>query len=249
MRFENKNVLVTGGNSGIGLAATRLFVKEGATVIITGRNQETLDQAKKEFGSKVIAIKADVKDLDAIKSVMTTISKEVGKLDVVYANAGIVKPHTLGSTTVELFTDVIQTNLISVYFLIQEALPLLNEKASIVLNSSVVPSLGMAGNAAYSASKAGILGLMTSIAAELSPRGIRVNTVVPGAAKTPIWGEAPVEDKLKYTIPMGRMGEADEIANVVLFLASSESSFMQAATITVDGGATGAPLAALIYRQ
>lgn len=249
MKLSGKNVLVTGGNSGIGYEAVKLFVQDGARVVVTGRNLETLKNVEREFGDRVVAIQADVKDLKATKELMAKIKNEMGNLDVIYANAGIIKPTPLSQTSLEEFNDVIHTNLTSVFFLIGESLPLLNDNAAIVLNGSVVPKLGFAGQAAYVASKAGIIGLMTSMAAELSPRGIRINTIIPGATKTPIWGDNSVEDRIKYSVPMGRMGEAHEIAKAVVFLASPEASYIQATTLTVDGGATGIPAAAPIYHR
>lgn len=254
MRFQGKKVLVTGGNSGIGLEAARKFLAEGARVVITGRDQAKLDQVVKDLGTGVTAYRLDNNDIGAIKVVMTAIGKNIGNLDAIFVNAGIAGNTTLGDTSYEQFNNIIQTNLVSNFFLIQEALPLLNQDASIVLNGSVIPKLGLAGYAAYSASKAGVIGLMTSLSAELSPRGIRINTVIPGATKTPIWkagDEKAINDLDKYmsrSIPLAKMGEVEDIANAVLFLASKDAKYIQAQSITVDGGATSAPLSAPIYR-
>jgi NAD(P)-dependent dehydrogenase (short-subunit alcohol dehydrogenase family) len=258
MKLQGKNAFITGGNSGIGLATAKLFVDEGAEVIITGRNQETLDEAIKLLGPKAHGFRADVTDSAARKEVFKKIGEQFGKLDIVFANAGIPGSTPAGSTAEELFEQVIRTNLTSVFFTVQDALPILNDGASVILNGSVIGTLGQPGYSAYSASKAGVRALARTLAADLSPRGIRVNVVAPGATRTPIWGRSGsrsqeqltgLERQLSSVIALGRMGEAEEIAKAVLFLASDDSSYVQAIELFVDGGMTGTPFGGPAGRQ
>jgi NAD(P)-dependent dehydrogenase (short-subunit alcohol dehydrogenase family) len=256
VRLANKTALITGGNSGIGLATASLFVAEGAKVVITGRNQATLDAAAKDLGPNALAIVADANDIAATEAAIKKGSEKFGKYDIVFANAGIPGNTPIGGTTLAAFEAVIRTNITSVFFTVQSAAPYLNDGASIVLNGSVISVLGNPGYAAYAASKAGVRAMARVMASELSPRGIRVNVVAPGAAKTPIWnGAAPtpeafamLDKRISRTIPLGRLGEAEEVAKTVLFLASDEASNIQGAEIFVDGGATGSPAGAPIYR-
>src|SRR5258708_11998391 len=256
MRLANKTALITGGNSGIGLATARLFVAEGAKVIITGRNQETLRAAAKELGPNALAVVADATDVAATDAAIKQGVEKFGKLDIVFANAGIPGATPVGGTQLAAFEQVIRTNLTAVFFTVQSALPYLNDGASIVLNGSVISVLGSPGYSAYAASKAGVRAMARVMASELSPRRIRVNVVSPGAARTPIWnGAAPtaeafaaLDKRISRTIPLGRLGEAEEVAKTVLFLPSAHASNVQGAEIFVDGGATGSPAGAPIYR-
>jgi NAD(P)-dependent dehydrogenase (short-subunit alcohol dehydrogenase family) len=257
LRLEGKVALITGGNSGIGLATAKRFVAEGAKVAITGRNRRTLGAAASELGPEVLVIRADVSDLAEMEEAIAATVAKFGKLDVVFANAGIGSRTPVGSTSVETFEEVFRVNVTSAFFLVQAALPHLNEGASVIFNGSVQSTNGRPGGSAYAASKAALRSMARVLASELSPRGIRVNVVTPGSADTPIWNNlastperrSALFDEVKRSIPLGRMGKAKEVANVVLFLASSESSFVQATEIVVDGGATGAPLGAPIYRE
>ncbi|MCY1075924.1 SDR family oxidoreductase [Archangium lansingense] len=256
MRLKNKVALITGGNSGIGLATARLFLAEGARVAITGRNQETLDAAVKELGPNLLALQADVKDIAATERAVAQVAERFGSLDILFANAGIGGQTPVGGTPLAAFEEVLRVNLTASFFTVQAALPYLNKGASVVLNGSVHSVLGAPRYAAYAASKAGVRSMARVLASELSPRGIRVNVVSPGAAHTPIWSaQAPTPDayavlekRLSQGIPLGRMGEADEVAKTVLFLASDDASNIQAAEFFVDGGTTGAPMGAPIYR-
>ena len=256
MRLASKTALITGGNSGIGLATARLFVKEGARVAITGRNQATLDAAASELGPNALAIVADATDIAATEAAVAQAVKAFGKLDVVFANAGIPGNTPIGGTTLAAFESVLRTNITAVFFTVQAAAPYLNDCASIILNGSVISVLGNPGYAAYAASKAGVRAMARVMASELSPRRIRVNVVSPGAARTPIWnGAAPnaeafaaLDKRISRSIPLGRLGEPEEIARTVLFLASDDASNIQAAEIFVDGGSTGSPAGAPIYR-
>ena len=256
MRLEGKTAWITGGNSGIGLATARLFVAEGANVAITGRNQATLEAAARELGPKLLAINTDVTDVAGLEAAAAQIARQFGKIDSVFANAGVPGGTPIGHTTLEAFEAIIRTNLTGVFFTVQAALPYLGERASVVLNGSVHAVLGIPGSSAYAASKAGVRAMVRNLAAELAPRGIRVNLVVPGATRTPIWASrtptaealAALEAGFNRSIPMGRFGEADELARAVLYLASDDSSYVNAAEIVVDGGSTGAPAGAPIYR-
>jgi NAD(P)-dependent dehydrogenase (short-subunit alcohol dehydrogenase family) len=256
MRLANKRALITGGNSGIGLATAKLFVAEGARVAITGRNQATLQAAAKELGPNALAIVADATDIAATEKAIAQAVGKFGRLDIVFANAGIPGNTPIGGTTLAAFESVIRTNITAVFFTVQAAAPHLNDGASIILNGSVISVLGNPGYSAYAASKAGVRAMARVMASELSPRGIRVNVVSPGAARTPIWnGAAPtpeafaaLDKRISRAIPLGRLGEAEEIAKTVLFLASDDASNIQGAEIFVDGGSTGSPAGAPIYR-
>jgi len=181
----------------------------------------------------------------------------LGGLDIVFANAGIVANTPLGGTEPAVFEAVLRTNLTGVFFTLQAALPHLRDGASIVLNGSVHSVLGVPGVSAYAATKAGVRAMARVLASELSPRGIRINIVVPGATRTPMWdrvvaipeARAALEERRIRNIPLGRLGEAEEVARAVLFLASADASNIQGSEIVVDGGTTGAPAGAPIYRQ
>ncbi|MET3965026.1 MULTISPECIES: SDR family oxidoreductase [Bradyrhizobium] len=256
MRLKNKTALITGGNSGIGLATAKLFVAEGAKVIITGRNKETLEAAAKELGPNGFAVAADATDIAATDAAIKQGAEKFGKLDIVFANAGIPGGTPLGSATLEVFEKVIRTNLTGVFFTVQSALPYLNDNASIILNGSVISVLGIPGYSAYGAAKAGVRAMARIMASELSPRGIRVNVVAPGATRTPIWGaaiatpeaEKAFEKRLGLSTPLGRIAEPDHISKTVLFLASDDAGHIQGQEIFVDGGAVASPAGAPIYR-
>ena len=254
MDLQGKTALVTGGNSGIGLATARLMLAQGARVAITGRDRAKLDEAAAELGGDVLALQADLTDPAALESVARTVGDTFGHLDILFANAGISGPTPLGKTTLEAFETILRTNLTSVFFTVQSLLPLMGDGGAIVLNGSVMREIGSPGSAAYSATKAGVTGMAKVFAAELAPRGIRVNTVIPGATRTPIWTRGAragatidaTEKAIGPRIPLGRFAEADEVAKAVVFLAST--SGITAAEIVVDGGATGAPWGAPIFR-
>jgi NAD(P)-dependent dehydrogenase (short-subunit alcohol dehydrogenase family) len=256
MRLANKTAFITGGNSGIGLATAKLFVVEGAKVVITGRNKETLEAAAKELGPNAFAIVADATDIAATEAAIQQAVAKFGKLDVVFANAGIAGGTPLGAATLETFENVIRTNITAVFFTVQAAVPHLNDGASIILNGSVISVLGNPGYSAYAASKAGVRAMARVMASELSPRNIRVNVVSPGAIRTPIWGaalatpeaEKAFEKRIGATTPLGRIGEPDHISKTVLFLASDDAAHVQGQELFVDGGATASPSGAPIYR-
>lgn len=257
MRLSGKTALITGGNSGIGLATAKLFVTEGARVTITGRDRARLDAAARELGAQALAVEADVTDVAAIENAVARAAERFGKLDIVFANAGIPGATPLGGTSLAAFEQVIRTNLTAVFFTVQAALPYLNDGASIILNGSVISVLGNPGFAAYAASKAGLRGMARVMASELSPRNIRVNVVAPGGARTPIWKDtaptdqamALLEKRIAAATPLGRIAEPEHIAKTVLFLASDDAAHIQSAEIFVDGGATGSPAGVPAFRS
>jgi NAD(P)-dependent dehydrogenase (short-subunit alcohol dehydrogenase family) len=191
MKLTGKKALITGGNSGIGLATARLFVAEGAQVAITGRDPKTLDEAIAELGSSARGYRADVTIAEDRKRLFEALAKDFGKLDIVFANAGISGRTPTGSTDEAIFENVIHINLSSAFFTVNSAVPLLNDNASIIFTGSVHNYLGQPGVAAYAATKGGLVSMARSIAADLAPRNIRVNVVAPGAIKTPIWKRGP----------------------------------------------------------
>jgi NAD(P)-dependent dehydrogenase (short-subunit alcohol dehydrogenase family) len=252
MRLQNKVAVITGGNSGIGFATARIFLREGAKVAIIGRNPKTLAEAAEKLGAGVLALQADVTDVQATEAAFTKAAAELGKIDIVFANAGIGAVSPLGQTTAEQFDMIIRSNLTSVFFTVQAALPHLNDGSSVILNGSVHAVLGAPAWAAYSAAKGGVRSMTRNLASELAPRGIRVNQVTPGATKTPIWSpfaqtteeKDALEAHLGSLSPLGRMSEAEEIAKAALYLASDDSQNVTGTEIVVDGGATGAPAGA-----
>ena len=260
MKLTGKKALITGGNSGIGLATARLFVAEGARVAITGRDQRTLDEAVAELGANARGYRADVTVADDRKRLFADLARDFGKLDIVFANAGISARTPTGSTDEAIFENVIRTNLSAAFFTVNSAAPLLNENGSIIFNGSVHNYLGQPGLAAYAATKGGVVSMARSIAADLAPRNIRVNVVAPGATKTPIWHRgsrtsitadesAKLAESFSSRIPLGRWGEPEDLAKAVLFLASDDSSYINAIELMVDGGATGAPWGAPIFHD
>jgi NAD(P)-dependent dehydrogenase (short-subunit alcohol dehydrogenase family) len=256
VRLANKTALITGGNSGIGLETARLFIAEGAKVAITGRDPAKLEAAVKELGPNAIGIVADATDVAATEKAVAKAVEKFGKLDIVFANAGISANTPVGGTALDTFEAVLKTNITAVFFTVQAAVPHLNDGASIILNGSVISVLGSPGYSAYAASKAGVRAMARVMASELSPRNIRVNVVSPGGTTTPIWSRvAPTADAvvalekhISRSIPLGRFGKVEEVAKTVLFLASDDASNIQGAEIFVDGGATAAPSGAPIYR-
>jgi NAD(P)-dependent dehydrogenase (short-subunit alcohol dehydrogenase family) len=244
-RFSGKTVVITGGNSGIGLATAKLFHDEGAKVAISGRDQKTLDEAVKTIGSDVLAVKADVSKLADIDRLYSQVAAKFGKIDGLFANAGIAKFAPVSDSTEQLFDETFDINVKGLYFTVQKALPHLNNNAGIVLNSSVVNAKGSPTTSVYSASKAAVRSLARTLAAELVVRSIRVNVVSPGPIETPIFGrtglpQAAVDEfanHIKASNPMKRFGTPEEVAHAVLFLTSGEASYITGVDLNVDGGA------------
>jgi NAD(P)-dependent dehydrogenase (short-subunit alcohol dehydrogenase family) len=256
MRLQNKVAVITGGNSGIGLATAKVFLAEGAKVIITGRNPKTLAEARETLGAGVLALQVDVNDVAATEAAFAKAAAEVGNFDIVFANAGIAGETALGKTTLEQFENVVRTNFTSVFFTIQAALPHLNDNGSVILNGSVHAVLGIPGYSAYAGTKGAVRAMTRNLASELAPRGIRVNQVTPGATRTPIWNTraltedaaAALEARFGAMSPLGRMSEAEELAQAALYFASDDSRNVTGIEITVDGGATSAPMGAKMFR-
>jgi NAD(P)-dependent dehydrogenase (short-subunit alcohol dehydrogenase family) len=259
MKLEGKKALITGGNSGIGLATARLFIAEGGQVAITGRDQATLDEAVAELGPNARGYRADVTVPEDRKRLFAELSRDFGKLDIVFANAGIAGRTPTGTTDESAFENIVHANLNGAFFTVNSAVPLLNDNGAIIFNGSVHDHMGQAGLAAYAAAKGGVVSMARVIAAELASRNIRVNVVAPGWTQTPIWKRGPranasaeesqkISDFYSSVIPLGRWGQPEEVAKAVLFLASGDSSYINAVELVVDGGVTGAPFGAPILR-
>src|SRR5438034_11062642 len=229
-KLEGKIALVTGGTSGIGLATAKRFVNEGAYVFITGRREAELSVAGKEIGKDVTGVQGDVSNLADLDRLFAQIKREKGRLDVVFANAGVAKYAIFGTITEELYDTTFDINVKGVLFTVQKALPLLPDGASIIVNASIVASKGLAANSVYSATKAAVRSFARTWTTDLKDRRIRVNVISPGPIKTPILdGLAETEeerqgivDKLKSMVPLGRIGRPDEIGKAAVFLASSD---------------------------
>lgn len=244
LKLQNKIALITGGNSGMGLATAKLFVAQGAKVIVTGRNQESLAQAEKELGGAADVVRADAASLSDIDRVLAGIRDRHGRLDVLFLNAGVGNFRPFELADEEHFDSQFDINVKGPFFTVQKALPLLGQGASIIFNTSGVAHRGFAQTAAYTASKAALSGLTRSLAAELGPRGIRVNAIAPGPIETPIYQRLGLPQEfvpgflegIKQAVVLKRLGQPDEIARAALFLASDDSSFVTGEELSVDGG-------------
>jgi NAD(P)-dependent dehydrogenase (short-subunit alcohol dehydrogenase family) len=243
-KLEGKIALVTGGNSGIGLATAKRFVVEGAYVIITGRREAELARAVREIGNNVTAVQGDVSNLGDLDRLFAQIKREKERLDIVFANAGFARYAALGSITEELYDSTFDINVKGVLFTVQKALPLMPDGASIILNASIVASKGFASNSVYSATKAAVRSFARTWTTDLKDRCIRVNAISPGSIETPglsdLLASSEVGEQrkkvLSNTVPLGRFGTPDEIAKAVVFLASDDASYITGIELFVDGG-------------
>jgi NAD(P)-dependent dehydrogenase (short-subunit alcohol dehydrogenase family) len=243
-KLDGKVALITGGNSGIGLATAKRFVQEGAYVFITGRRQANLDEAVKQIARNVTGVQGDVAKLADLDRLFEQIKKEKGRLDIVFANAGTAKFAPFGNIDEEHFDSIFGTNVKGLLFSVQKALPLLPDGASVILNASIVGSKGLPANSVYSATKAAVRSFARTWTTDLKERRIRVNAISPGPIETEgiraLMASSPVgQDRMKAIsslVPMGRMGTPDEIAKAVVFLASDDSSFVTGIELFADGG-------------
>ena len=237
-RLEGRVAVITGGTEGIGLATAKLFVKEGAYVFITGRRQKELDEAVSAIDTNVSGVQGDVAQLADLDRLYETVAKVKGRIDIVFANAGVGEFVPFGAVTEEHFDKLFNINVRGTLFTVQKALPLLNDGGSIILNGSVASVKGTAAFGVYAASKAAIRSFVRTWTTDLKDRRIRSNVVSPGPINTPLASrQSPdVMARIMSTVPMGRMGEPEEVAKVALFLASDDSSFVTGFELFVDGG-------------
>jgi len=243
-KLEGKVAVVTGGNSGIGLATAQRFAAEGAHVYITGRRQAELDEAVRQVGKHVTGVQGDVSNLGDLDRLFAQIEREKGKLDVVFANAGVAKVAPFGTITEEFYESIFNVNVKGLLFTVQKALPLLPDGASIILNASISTSKGLPTNSVYAATKAAVRSFARTWTTDLKERRIRVNAVSPGPIDTPglnnllASSEAGLQRRkmISSTVPLGRLGTPDEIARAVVFLASDDSSYVTGIELFVDGG-------------
>jgi NAD(P)-dependent dehydrogenase (short-subunit alcohol dehydrogenase family) len=243
-KLEGKIALITGGNSGIGLATAKRFVNEGAYVFVTGRRDAALAEAVKEIGKNVTGAQGDVSNLNDLDRLFAQIKREKGKLDIVFANAGIVEFARLGTITEEHYNSVFDINVKGLLFTVQKALPLMPDGASVILNASIAASKGLGENSVYSATKAAVRSFARVWTTDLKDRRIRVNAVSPGAIDTPglsdLLASAEAAGQRNIVVsnmtPLGRRGTPDEIAKAVVFLASDDSSYITGTELFVDGG-------------
>jgi len=243
-KLEGKIALITGGNSGIGLATAKQFVNEGAYIFITGRRDSELATAAKEIGKNVTSIQGDVSNLDDLDNLFAQIKQEKGNLDIVFANAGIATYAPLDKITEEHYDSIFNVNVKGLIFTVQKALSLMPDYSSIILNASIVASKGFTANSVYSATKAAVRSFARTWTMDLKERHIRVNAVSPGPIDTPglnklVASTGAFEQTIKMftnSVPLGRLGMPDEIAKAVVFLASDDSSYITGTELFVDGG-------------
>ena len=246
MKLQNKVTVITGGNSGIGLATAKLFHREGARVVITGRRKDVVESAAKEIGEHAVGISSDTSNLDDIDALYNEVDRLFGRIDVLFLNAGMATFIPMEAVTEDLFDRLADTNFKGLFFNVQKAVRLMNAGSSIILTSSAANQIGAPGMSVYGATKAAVRSLARSLSAELLPRGIRVNGIAPGPIETPIMHKVgiPPEDlpaaKEGFATenPMKRIGEPEEIAAGVLFLSSDDSSYVAGIDLAIDGGLT-----------
>lgn len=242
--LEGKVAVITGGSSGIGLATAKIFQEAGAKVAVTGRTQKTLDEAAKELGNGALVLRSDVSKLADLDRLYAAVTKHFGRIDVLFANAGIAKFAPATDTSEAIYDEIFDINVKGLFFSIQKAIPFLNDGASIILNSSVVGQSGIANATAYSASKAAVRSFARTLTTELAPRNIRVNVISPGPIATPIFDKLglPKEAVEAFAanvltqVPLKRFGKPEEIGQTALFFASNASSYITGVELNVDGG-------------
>jgi NAD(P)-dependent dehydrogenase (short-subunit alcohol dehydrogenase family) len=243
-KLDGKIALITGGSTGIGLASAVLFQREGAQVIVTGRNAEAVEAAGKELGAGALGVVSDTSKLSDIRSLIAQIKEKVGRIDIVFANAGIAKFQPFGDIEESFFDEHFDINVKGLYFTIQAALPLIPSGGTILLTASVVSRKGFPGSSVYAATKAAVRSFGRTLATELAPRGIRVNTLSPGPITTPLFAKmglpqdaiGQMHDRMAQSVALKRMGEADEMARAALFLVSDDASYVVGAELFADGG-------------
>ena len=245
-KLEGKIAVITGGNSGIGLATAHLFNEEGATVIVTARNEKRLEESKEVVGEGIEIAVADVSKMAEIEALFEHVGNKYGRIDALFVNAGIPDLVPFELVDEDLFDRVCQVNLKGAYFCAQKALPWLGKSSSIIFNTSAANQMGLTNFSVYSSTKGGLRSLTRNLSVELAQSGIRVNAVSPGPISTPILGKAGMKnedldafrEQIEGHVPMQRFGNPKEVATTVLFLASEDSSFITGEEIVVDGGLT-----------
>jgi NAD(P)-dependent dehydrogenase (short-subunit alcohol dehydrogenase family) len=243
-KLSGKVAVVTGGNSGIGLATTKRFVDEGARVVITARRKKELDEAAANIGGSVTAIRGDVSRLEDLDLIYSIVKEKYGHIDILFANAGVGQVAPLEAVSEEHFDRQFDINVKGLFFTVQKALPLFKDGGSIILNASIAGRKGFGGFSVYNATKAAVRSFARSWTSDLKDRKIRVNAISPGPIETPIFGKlglndeqfAQFETSILAQVPLGRVGQSGEIAAAVTFLASDESSFITGVDLCVDGG-------------
>lgn len=245
-KLENKIAVITGGNSGIGLATAELFKQEGAQVVINARNAKRLAETKEQVGDAFDVLQLDVSKLDELEQFYSQIAEKHGKIDVLFLNAGIGVFQPVEAWDEATFDRVINVNTKGVFFGIQKAIPHLAEGASVVINTSISNQMGMPASSVYAASKAAIRSFARTLSAELLPKGIRINAVSPGPIATPIYGKMGMPQEqldefaagIQSQVPLGRFGTPEEVAKAILFFASPDSAYVVGTELEVDGGMT-----------
>ena len=242
--LEGKVAVITGGSSGIGLATAKLFQQAGAKIAISGRDQSSLNQALKELAPGAVGVRSDVSKLGDLDALFDVVTKKLGRIDVLFANAGIAKFAPISDVSEAAYDETFDINVKGVFFTVQKAIPHMNDNASIILNTSFVNQAGVPTTSVYAASKAAVRSLARGLAAELAARGIRVNVVSPGPISTPIYGKLGLPQdaveafaaKIVSQVPLKRFGNPEEVAQSALFLASNASSYITGVELNVDGG-------------